>query len=97
MEEFEVSDYGIFTDAVNTTNTLKSQIDDCQNRFNSAKNIVSDNNTFMGPVCDNVIEMFNKIDSLITDMTDNYNTINNYMIEVADAYAKGDKDAASVL
>lgn len=97
MEEFEVSDYGIFTDAVNTTNTLKSQIDDCQNRFNTAKNIVSDSNTFMGPVCDNVIEMFNKIDSLITDMTDNYNTINNYMMDVADAYAKGDKDAASVL
>lgn len=97
MEEFEVSDYGIFTDAVNTTNTLKSQIDDCQTRFNNAKNVVSDDSTFMGPVRDNVVDMFNKINDLINDMTDNYNTINTYMKDVADAYAKGDKDATSVL
>ena len=97
MNEYKVSDYGIFNSAVSTAkklnekiNTSKSTIDDCKSKLNSEA-------IFMGPICNSCMDAFKSVSSKITTMTSNFSTIGNYLTDTASTYQKGDTTASKIL
>ncbi len=93
MNDYKVSDYGIFNDAVGTAkklneslDTSKTEIDDCKNKLNSES-------VFMGPACDEALKGLDNCCSKIELLYDNFNTISGYLVDTANNYKSGDKEA----
>ena len=93
MPEYKMSDYGIFSDAVSTTNKLneslgtsKTDIEDCKTKLNSDA-------VFMGPACEEAIKGLNSSCSKVELLTDNYSTIGTYLTDTATNYKAGDTAA----
>ena len=97
MKEYEVSDYGIFNDAVNTASTLQEKLETSKTDIETCGTKLQNGSIFMGPICDSCTEGLSKATSNIEILTDNYTAIKNYLIETADTYQKGDKDAEKVI
>lgn len=95
MAEYGFSNYGIFDDAVSTTNTVSSQTTDFQSSVSDNNTIICDDNVFMGPVADFCRESFLNLNTDVTTLVENYNTISSYLITAAEKYLAGDKDAAN--
>ena len=81
MNEYEVNNYGIFSDAVSTTKNLNNSLNTASTELASLKTQLSNGNIFMGPICDSCIEAFATVDSKINNLTVNYGTIEAYLIE----------------
>ena len=102
-ENYSVSDYGIFSDAISTTNKLKASIDTANikiynDRYNiKVKTTISNDSIFMGPCADSCVEALNKMNQSMTVMTENFSAINQYLIDVSNAYKAGDKNASQVV
>ena len=96
-EKYKVEDYGIFSDAIATTNKLKASIDSAQSSFNEVKNVVDNDSVFMGPCADSCVDALNKMNNSMTIMTENFSAINQYLLDVCNAYKAGDKDASNVI
>ena len=92
-EKYTVSDYGIFNDAITTTNKLKTNIDTAQTTSNDVKSVIDNDAVFMGPCADSCVEAVNTLNGSMTVMTENFTTINNYLTEVATGYKNGDTAA----
>jgi len=96
-ENYNVSDYGIFSDAISTTNKLKGSIDTVQTSYNEVKSKINSDAVFMGPCADSCVEALTKMDKAMTIMNDNFSAINQYLIDVCNAYKSGDKNASKVV
>ena len=94
-ENYTVSDYGIFSDAISTTNKLKANVDTAKTTSNDVKTIIDDDAVFMGPCADSCVQAMTSLDSGMNTVTENFSTINNYLTEVATAYKNGDTAAAN--
>ena len=95
MEDYSVSEYGIFDSAVTSTNNLRSNIDSDVIDIRSCRNKLGDNNVFMGPICDSCINGFDKINGLFTTLNESLATLSSYLIDTAVAYQNGDSKAAN--
>ena len=93
MEEYSVSDYGIFNDAISTTKSLTDKLATIQEDMNTCKTKLNDEAVFMGPICDSCVEGFSSLDGKVTSLIGNFNTISNYINDTAVAYKNGDKAA----
>ena len=95
---FSVSDYsGVFQAAIGTTNAMKESIATCQEDVANCKNKLSDASIFMGPIADSCKEALTTIDSFLTTLSENYNTIANYLDDTSTRYQNGDKEAAKTV
>ena len=97
MSEYSFSDYGIFNDAISTTNNVNSSIIDYGEDIVKCKNELNDESVFMGPICDECLTVFETINTAVTETVENFKKINTYVDSVAKAYKNGDKDAASIV
>jgi len=97
MNDYEVSDYGIFDSAVSTTTTVNSTLTDNQTTISECKTTLNDQSVFCGPICDECIEAFADVDTSVTQLVDNFTKISDYIKEVAAAYKSGDTDASNVV
>lgn len=93
-EKFSVSDYGIFSDAINTTTKLNTSIIDSQTIINETSTKLKDETIFMGPCADSCATALATIDVQSKSLVENFNTINEYLKTTAIAYQKGDKKAS---
>ncbi len=93
MEEYSVSDYGIFNDAISTTKSLADSLNSIQEDVNTCKTKLNDESVFMGPICDSCVEGFNSMDGKITALVSNFNSISSYINDTAVAYKNGDQAA----
>ena len=94
MTEFSASDYGIFSDGVKSVNTLNDKLGSIQSELNNAKNNLNSDSVFMGPICDNCVEKFGKLDTKVSSTVNNYKKIGEYLNETAVEYTKGDTKSA---
>lgn len=94
-EEYNVSDYGIFSDAVSTTNSLNDTLESNQDVIGQCKNQISDASIFMGPICDSCVDAFGNIDTKVTTLISNFSKIGAYLTETAGTYQRGDSEAAT--
>lgn len=94
MKEYKISDYGIFGDAVSTTNSLKNEISNAKSTCDECKSMISNEAVFMGPIADSCVQGFSQLDSSITSMTGKFTEISQYLMNTAQAYKAGDIEAA---
>ena len=61
MEEYSVSDYSIFNDAISTTKSFTDKIETVQSAVNDSKSKLNDEAVFLGPICDSCIKGFTNL------------------------------------
>lgn len=97
MNEFELSDYGIFEEAIRTTQEMNQTIEQNKEIMDQCNNSLKDTEIFMGPICDSCQKTFQEIDAKINTLTQNYTTIEDYLKQTAENYNKGDERAAETI
>ena len=97
MSEYEVKDYGAFSDAVTSTKTFGTSISGVQDAVNGAKTTLSDTSIFQGPAQENCMSVLSKIETDFSTITTNYQTIENYLTGTSTNYQTGDTQAASTV
>ena len=93
MEDFSVSDYGIFEDAIAKIKKLYELIDKTNTDIKSYKEQLSNESVFQGPICDECLAGFDKITPRLDLVFDNFQKIAEYMAEIAPDYKEGDSSA----
>lgn len=96
-EEIKVGDYGIFSDAINTTTKLNTTISNSGTIISECNTILTDDSVFMGPCADSCVQALTTLDVQAKSLIENFNTINKYLQETAIAYQKGDKNAGNTI
>ena len=89
-EEYEASDYGIFTDAIGTTKKMNEELSSINDSINEVSNSLNDESVFMGPAADEAQNGFNSVKSRIETLVGNYNTIATVLDDTATNYDAGD-------
>lgn len=97
MNEYTVSDYGIFSDAVATTSQVQQNIESANTTLKDAQQALSNESIFMGPICDSCVGGFTKAGTSFTTLNDNFNSIKTYLIDSATNYQAGDDASAKLL
>lgn len=97
MNDYDVGNYGIFSDAVSTAKTLNSDVDTNSKVINECQTKLSDGSIFMGPACDSCVEGFSKANSKLTTLVSNFTSISNYLIETSSNYKAGDDSATKII
>ena len=97
MSEYKVKDYGIFGDAITTTNTMHDSISDAMETTSDCNTKISDQSVFMGPIQENCIEEFTSLDKSLESLENNYSAFSTYLQDVSVAYQNGDKEASNVI
>ena len=96
-EQIMVSDYGIFNNAIASTQAYNAVLDSVDETVKQSKTKLSDQSIFMGPIQENSIESLTKIDTRMEESRNNFQTINSYLVDVSSAYQRGDKEASNVV
>lgn len=96
-ENYKVSDYGIFDNAVSTTSKVSDTITTSKSTINECRSNLSNESVFMGPLCDEAVNGFSTVDSSITQILDNFSKISSYITETSNNYKSGDDAASSTL
>lgn len=97
MNEYSISDYGIFSDAIATTNSLSNTVSDFQSSCSECKSTISNDAVFMGPIADSCVNSFGDLDSNIADLLSNFSQISSYLGETAASYKSGDTAASNAV
>lgn len=93
MEEYKVSDYGIFNDAIATTSKYNESIKNIQETVTSSIGKLKDESVFMGPIQESCVSGFTTLDAGINSICENFGKISEYLSTTAEAYVKGDTEA----
>ena len=95
--EYKFADYGIFSDAVASTTAYNASVDSVNEAIKDGNTKLSDQSIFMGPIQENCVEVFQKINTSFGQTKDNFTSIGNYLTEAAAAYKTGDTEASNVI
>lgn len=95
MNEYNVSNYGIFSDAINTTTSLNNNIDTCQSSLKTCTDIVNNESIFMGPIAEKCAQFLSSLNNDLDTMKGNFSSISNYLIQTSSNYQAGDALASS--
>ena len=96
-EEYTVSDYGIFTSAIETTNQLNEKLETSKGDTADCKTRLGDDSIFMGPICDSCLEALDNVTNKITTLTSNFTKIESYLEETSSTYQKADSEATTTI
>lgn len=97
MKEYEFSDYGIFNDAISTTNSLSGEIESIKDKVSSLNDIISSGSIFMGPIADSCTSAFSDVVTNMTTLSDNFSKICDYLLSTSSEYQLGDQNASSTV
>ena len=97
MKDYNVSDYGIFTEGVNTVKTLNNSISTGVTELGNLKTQLNNGSVFMGPICDSCVAGFDSVNGKLSTMSSNFTTIANYLVETSGNYQKGDSNASQTV
>ncbi len=97
MSDFTVKDYQKFDDTELLIDNLNSKLTDNLDSINDNKKKLSNGEIFMGPIADDCANIFEKVDTSITNLMANFTTIKDYLAEVSLCYQSGDAKSAKIL
>ncbi len=95
MNDYNVSNYGIFSDAITTTKNLNNTYTTEQTTLQECQNKIKNESIFMGPIQEQCSQAFDKANVKITEDMENFTTTFTFLQETAKAYAKGDTSASN--
>lgn len=93
MENYKVSDYSIFNNAISSTSNFTNKINSIQEAMSNSKSKLNSESVFMGPICESCIKGFGSLDGDINTLVSNFGTIAGYLNDTATAYMNGDSAA----
>lgn len=93
MNEYNVSDYGIFDEANATVKKAVSEVKSVIDSIEESKKILSDESVFMGPIADDVKPQIDTAREKTASVGESLNRIGAYFNSVSATYKKGDNDA----
>ena len=94
MNEYKVSDYGIFTNAISTAKNLNAKIDEGKTSVSQCKNVIGNDSVFMGPAADSCRDALNSSSTKLEGLTTNFTTIASFLEQTSSTYQAGDQAAA---
>ena len=97
MNEYSVSDYGIFSDAVTTTNDCSNKVTIAKDGVAACKTIVGNQGVFMGPMAEKCVEALTGLDSECSTIISNLGTLSSYLISTSSTYQSADQEASALL
>lgn len=97
MNEYNISDYSIFDNAISTTNQAQQAVEECATSIIEAKTIISDNSIFMGPICDDCLNGINTLTDELNTLMGNLTTITSYLSTTSSNYQTGDSAASNTV
>ena len=97
MNDYNVSEYGIFSDAVNTSSKYNESILTAKNSVDECKTTLSNDGVFYGPIRDQALEGCGDVSKSINQLSQNCDTIETYLTETATNYKNGDKNAKDLI
>ncbi len=97
MNEYNVEDYNLFDEAISTTNTFKNNLDSVSELVNESKNIIGNQSVFMGPIQENCMEVFGKLNTSLDSITTNFTTMASFLDSANTSYKNGDKNASNLI
>lgn len=97
MEEYEFSDYSIFSDAISTTNSINDEISNAKSKLSSLKSALSSDTVFMGPIADSCVEALNEANTNMIITSDNFSKICGYLQTASSDYQIGDNNASNAV
>jgi len=95
-KDIDVGNYNLFDTGKSTANTLKSDIITATDTLTGEKTKISDENIFMGPICDSCKQGFDVVDLKLKTNQENIDTIMNHLQTASDLYKSGDTQAAGL-
>lgn len=97
MNEYEISDYGVFNDAIDCSNKYIESISSFRDVCIECKNIMGDSSVFMGPIADSCSSALNEVDVSFSGLVEDNKKINDYLISTSSNYRDGDREASSLI
>lgn len=97
MNDYEVSDYSIFDNALDAAKTINSDIDTLQSSMEECKTRIGDESICLGPLQDKALAGFGNVDTKVGELTENFSKIALYFMEVSDNYQQGDQEAKEAI
>ena len=96
MNDYNVTDYNIFSNATSSTNELINNIDNALTSLEDCKKTIGNESVFMGPIATNCLETLETINVKVKDMTETFKVVNNYLSGAKENYQTGDAAASAV-
>ena len=90
MNDYNVSDYGIFSDAISTTNTLNNSVSNCQTAAKNCASIIGNQGVFMGPIAEKCTQFLNALNTDLDMVQSNMNQISSYLMQTSSTYQSAD-------
>ena len=97
MSDYNVEDYGIFSNAVSTTKAYNSKISTIENSVTDVKTALSNTGVFMGPFQEECIKNIESLGVNLTDLMENFSTIEKFLIDTSSTYKSGDQSASQLI
>ena len=97
MNYYNVSDYGIFSDAISTTTSLNTSVSTCQTEATNCATVVTDAGVFMGPIADKCAQFLTELNTELDTIQSNFNQISSYLVETSSNYQSADASASSTV
>lgn len=97
MNEYKITDYSIFDNAITTTGQALTSVDECAVEINEGKVILGNEAVFMGPICDTCLTNLEGLTKDLNTLTDNLVTISTYLTETSNSYQTGDGNATKTI
>lgn len=94
MKEYDISDYGIFSDAISSTNSFNDKIGDARGICLECEDNLGDESVFMGLVAEDCLKKFSELNNSISVITDNFTNISQFLTKISSSYEAGDSQAS---
>ena len=97
MNTYNVSDYQIFTNGINTTNSLKEKAQTAQTNIKEAEQKINDPAIFLGPIQENCSAECKNVDTKVETLINNLNVLAKYLSDASANYQAGDQQASTTV
>ena len=97
MNEYSISDYGIFSSAVQTTNTCSDSVTTAKEGVVSCKTAISNQAVFMGPMADTCVNVLTSLDTDCSTIISNLGSLASYLVSTSEAYQNADGNANDLI
>lgn len=97
MNDYSITDYGIFSNGVSTTKNYNTKIDEVGQGIETCKTTLSDSGVLMGPFQEECLNEINKLNTDFSSVKTNFSSLANLLVETSGNYQSGDEKASNTI
>ena len=97
MQDYNVSDYEIFTNATATITKYNESVDTAQTTATECQTTLKDESVFMGPIQENCMQEFAVLAVEMKALVENFTTLSSFLQQSSQNYQSGDQKADTTI